>query len=137
MSRFLDKMQPAIKEETKHVAVYTAVGVVLMWLVFFILHLSMPQKVPFDYTVILAGIGGGIVAVLNFFFMGLMVQQAASLEDQSNVKTLVKGSYSHRMLLQMLWIVAAIAVPCFHYVAGILPLLFPSTGIKLVGILKK
>ena len=49
----------------------------------------------------------------------------------------MKASYSKRMLLQMLWVVAAIAVPCFHFAAGILPLLFPSAGIKLMGIFYK
>jgi len=34
----------------------------------------------------------------------------------------------------MLWVVIAIAAPCFQFVAGILPLLFPGTGIKLMGI---
>lgn len=138
MSKLFENMQPAIKQETKHVAIYTAVGVVLMWIVFLILHLVMPEKVPFDYTVILAGLGGGTVAVLNFLWMGVMVQKAASVAgDADSVKTLVKGSYSQRMLFQMLWVIMAITAPCFNYVAGIIPLLFPGTGIKLVGILKK
>lgn len=46
----------------------------------------------------------------------------------------MKASYSQRMLIQMLWVVIAIAAPCFQFVAGILPLLFPGTGIKLMGI---
>ena len=109
-----------------------------MWLVFLVLHLAMPEKVPFNYTVILGGLGGGAVAVLNFLWMGLMVQKAAAKAgDQDAVKTLVKGSYSQRMLFQMLWVIIAIVAPCFHYVAGILPLLFPGTGIKIMGILKK
>lgn len=138
MGKMLDNMQPAVKQETKNVAVYTVVGVVLMWLLFLVLHLAMPEKVPFNYTVILGGIGGGAVAVLNFLWMGLMVQKAAArADDQDAVKTLVKGSYTQRMLFQMLWVVIAIAAPCFHYVAGIIPLLFPGTGIKLTGILKK
>ena len=33
--------------------VYTAAGVAVMWCVFLALHLVMPEKVPFDYTVIL------------------------------------------------------------------------------------
>ena len=41
------------------------------------------------------------------------------------------------MLFQMLWVIIAIAAPCFHYAAGIIPLLFPGTGIKIAGILKK
>lgn len=137
MSKLWDNLQPAIKEETKHVAIYTVTGVVLMWVVFLVLHLCMPGKIPFNYTVILGGIGGGAVAVLNFLWMGLMVQKAANLADDANVKTLVKGSYSKRMLFQMVWVVIAIAAPCFHYVAGIIPLLFPGAGIKLTGILKK
>ena len=138
MSKLLDNMQPAIKEETKHVAIYTATGVVLMWLLFLVLHFTMPEKVPFNYTVILGGLGGGAVAVLNFLWMGLMVQKAAAKAgDQDAVKALVKGSYSQRMLFQMLWVIIAIVAPCFHYVAGILPLLFPGTGIKIMGILKK
>ena len=138
MSKFWDEMQPAIKEETKHVMLYTAVGLVLMWLAFLVLHLCMPEKVVFDYTVILGGLGGGTVAVLNFLWMGLMVQKAAAKAgDQDAVRTLVKGSYSQRMLFQMLWVIIAIAAPCFHYAAGIIPLLFPGTGIKIAGIMKR
>ncbi len=138
MSKFLDNLQPAIKDETKHVATYTAVGVVAMWVVFLILHLCIPGKVPFDYRVILGGIGGGAVAVLNFLWMGLMVQKAAAKADDGDaVKALVRGSYSQRMLFQMVWVIVAIVVPCFQFVAGIVPLLFPGTGIKLMGIIKK
>ena len=138
MSKFWDEMQPAIKEETKHVMLYTAVGLVLMWLAFLVLHLCMPEKVVFDYTVVLGGLGGGTVAVLNFLWMGLMVQKAAAKAgDQDAVRTLVKGSYSQRMLFQMLWVIIAIAAPCFHYAAGIIPLLFPGTGIKIAGIMKR
>ena len=38
-----------------------------MWILFAVLHFAMPDKVPLDYTVFLGGIGGGAVAVLNFF----------------------------------------------------------------------
>ena len=71
MSNFGDKVQPAVKKETKNVAIYTVVGVVVMWVGFLILHLIWPEKIPFDYRVILGGIGGGAVAVLNFFLMGI------------------------------------------------------------------
>ena len=88
-----------------------------------------------DVIYILGGLGGGTVAVLNFLWMGLMVQKAAAKAgDQDAVKTLVKGSYSQRMLFQMLWVIIAIVAPCFHFVAGIVPLLFPGTGIKIAGI---
>ena len=81
MSGLLENVQPAVKKETKRVVMITGAGLILMWTLFAILHFTMPDKVPFDYTVIVA--------------------------------------------------------PCFQFVAGIAPLLFPGTGLKFVGIFHK
>lgn len=134
MGNAFGNVQEAVKKETKRVAAITAIGVVLMWIVFGVLHIAVPQKVPLDYTVFLGGAVGGLVAVLNFFFMGLAVQKAASASDEDTARMNIKASYSQRMMLQMLWVILAIVVPCFHFVAGIVPLLFPGTGIKIAGI---
>lgn len=134
MSSILDNVQPAVKKETKRVVKITAVGLILMWILFAVLHFAMPDKVPLDYTVFLGGIGGGAVAVLNFFLMGLAVQKAASASDEGTARMKLKASYSQRFLMQILWVILAIVAPCFHFVAGIAPLLFPGTGIKLMGI---
>ena len=130
----MKQIQPAVKNETKHVALYTAIGTVVMWVLFAVLHAVIPEKVPFDYTVFLGGAVGGCVAVLNFFFMGLAVQKAAAATDEDTARMRIKASYSQRMLIQMLWVILAIVAPCFHFVAGIVPLLFPGTGIKIAGI---
>ena len=130
-------LQPAVKKETQKVVVYTVVGVVLMWGVLFLLRPTMPDKIVFDYTTILAGIIGGGVAILNFFLMGISVQNIAAPEDQDLAKKKMKTSYSQRMALQLIWVVIAIAAPCFYFVAGILPLLFPSLGIKFMAVIKK
>ena len=134
MSSILDNVQPAVKKETKRVVKITAVGLILMWILFAVLHFTMPDKVPLDYTVFLGGIGGGPVAVLNFFLMGLAVQKAASASDEGTARMKLKASYSQRFLMQILWVILAIVAPCFHFVAGIAPLLFPGTGIKIMGI---
>lgn len=134
MSNVFGNVQEAVKKETKRVAAITAIGVVLMWVVFGVLHIAVPEKVPLDYTVFLGGAIGGLVAVLNFFFMGLAVQKAASASDEDTARMNIKASYSQRMMLQMLWVILAIVAPCFHFVAGIVPLLFPGTGIKIAGI---
>ena len=134
MSSILDNVQPAVKKETKRVVKITAVGLILMWILFAVLHFTMPDKVPLDYTVFLGGIGGGAVAVLNFFLMGLAVQKAASASDEGTARMKLKASYSQRFLMQILWVILAIVEPCFHFVAGIAPLLFPGTGIKIMGI---
>lgn len=137
MIRKWKEVQPAVKQETKKVALSTAVGVVLMWAVYAVLHAVMPDRVPLDYTVFLGGIGGGAVAVFNFLWMGLTVQKVVAASKEDEARMWMKASYSQRMLFQMLWVIAAIAAPCFHFVAGILPLLFPSAGIKILGIFKK
>ena len=134
MSSILDSVQPAVKKETKRVVKITAVGLILMWILFAVLHFTMPDKVPLDYTVFLGGIGGGAVAVLNFFLMGLAVQKAASASDEGTARMKLKASYSQRFLMQILWVILAIVAPCCHFVAGIAPLLFPGTGIKIMGI---
>ena len=134
MSSILDNVQPAVTKETKRIIKITIVGLILMWILFAVLHFAMPDKVPLDYTVFLGGIGGGAVAVLNFFLMGLAVQKAASASDEGTARMKLKASYSQRFLMQILWVILAIVAPCFHFVAGIAPLLFPGTGIKIMGI---
>ena len=134
MSSILDNVQPAVKRETKRIIKITIVGLILMWILFAVLHFAMPDKVPLDYTVFLGGIGVGAVAVLNFFLMGLAVQKAASASDEGTARMKLKASYSQRFLMQILWVILAIVAPCFHFVAGIAPLLFPGTGIKIMGI---
>ena len=137
MSSIFDKVQPAVKKETRRVAMITAVGLVLMWILFAGLHFAMPDKVPLDYTVFLGGIGGGLIAVLNFFLMGLAVQKAASATDEGTARMKLKASYSQRFMMMILWVIVAIVAPCFQFVAGIAPLLFPGTGLKFVGIFHK
>lgn len=134
MSKVFDSVQPAVKKETKRVVGMTGIGLILMWILFAVLHFAMPDKVPLDYTVFLGGIGGGAVAILNFFLMGLAVQKAASASDEGTARMKLKASYSQRFLMQILWVILAIVAPCFHFVAGIAPLLFPGTGIKIMGI---
>ena len=137
MSGLLENVQPTVKKETKRVVMITGAGLILMWILFAILHFTMPDKVPFDYTVILGGIGGGVIAVLNFFLMGLAVQKAASATDEGTARMKLKASYSQRFMMMILWVIVAIVAPCFQFVAGIAPLLFPGTGLKFVGIFHK
>ena len=113
MSSMMENIQPAVKKETERVAMITGIGLILMWIVFGVLHAVMPQKVP---------------------LMGLAVQKAAAATDEDTARMKIKASYSQRMMLQMLWVIIAIVAPCFHFVAGIVPLLFPGTGIKIAGI---
>ena len=130
-------LQPAVKKETRNVLVITAIGVALMFVVFAILHFIIPDKVPLDYKVFLGGICGGGIAFLNFFLMALTVQKVAGMEDRDQATKLMRLSYSRRLAIQCIWIVVAIFVPCFNAAAGIIPIFFPSLGIKIYGIFRK
>ena len=114
-----------------------AVGILTLLeiLVFLALHAFMPDKVPFNYTVVLGAAVGGFVAVANFYMMGVTVQKVTSQEDKELAAKIMSASYSRRMLFQMLWVVIAIVAPCFQFVAGIVPLLFPGLYLKGRGIL--
>lgn len=129
------KIQSAVKTETGKIALGTGIGVIIMYLVFFVLNRLFPTWAPFDYKVILGGIGGFIVAVGNFFWMAITVQKVANTQDEDKARSVMGVSYRYRTLLQLLWVILAIVVPVFNLVAGIVPLFIPSLFIKLRGII--
>ncbi|MBO5624091.1 MAG: hypothetical protein J6N21_03345 [Butyrivibrio sp.] len=129
------KLQDAVKKETCNIAIGVGIGVLLMYLLFFVLHMVVPDWAPFDIKVILGGIGGFIVAVGNFFWMALTVQKVASIEDEERARKEMGVSYRYRTMLQFLWVILAIVIPVFNLVAGIVPLFIPSITIKLRGIM--
>jgi len=145
-------IDPIVKKETLRVGLIAYAGIALMLLVFFLLHTFCPKEVwdvPFDYTVILGGVCCGIIDVLNFFLMGNAVVKVTSLEpildeegnpsdeDKGRARKIMSTSMRLRFLLMIVWCIIAIALPCFNTIAGILPLLFPTLGIKLLGLAKK
>lgn len=129
------KLQSAVKKETGIVAASTAAGILIMIVVFFVLHMVIPDWVPFDIKVILGAIGGFIFAVGNFFWMAVSVQKVASITDDAKARSTMGVSYRYRTLLQFLWIILAIVIPFINPVSGIIPLFIPSLMIKLRGII--
>lgn len=119
----MKKVDPAVKRETRYIAMWVLVLSVVMQAVFLILR-------KWDYTVLLGNTLSGVAAVFNFFLMGLAVQGAV-LKDEKDAATAMKASQSLRMF--MLFTVAAVGVllPCFHTVAVLAPLFFPRIAVAL------
>ena len=130
------RVQETVKKETLHIAVCSVTMTVLMWIAFFLLHIFLPKKISFDYRVILAGILGCVIAVMNFFLMGVTVQGVLSVENQEEAYQRMRLSYRNRTMLQLGWIILAVVAPCFQAVAGIVPLLFPGGILRIRGILE-
>ena len=105
------QIQPAVKKETARVTGITLTGCVIMFAAFFVLHKISPASVPFDMKVIISGLLGSGVAVANF----------------------LKASYRFRTVTQLLWVVLAVALPFLNGAAGLIPLFFPSAGIKVLS----
>ena len=129
------KLQKAVKKETGIIAASVAIGVLVMYLVFFCLHMVVPDWAPFDIKVIVGGLGGYLIAVGNFFWMAVSVQKVASIEDEDRARKTMGVSYRYRTMIQFIWVILSIVVPFINPVAGIAPLFVPSIVIKLRGII--
>lgn len=130
------RVQETVKKESLQIAVQSGIATLIMWICIFILHHFIPEKVSFDYRVILSGLLGTVVAVMNFLLMGITVQSVLSVENQEEAYQRMRLSYRKRTLLQLLWIILAVVAPCFQAVAGIVPLLFPGGILRIRGILE-
>ena len=128
------KLQPAVKKETLNIIKAEIIGVLIMFAVFFVLNLIVPDRVPFNLGVVVSGLLGGAVAVLNFLIMGISIQKMTEVGDIELGKKLFKTYYRLRILLQVVWGIIALVVPFLHGLAGLIPLLIPTFAIRASGI---
>lgn len=141
-------IQPAVKQETKKIAIGVIGLSALMLLVFLLLGY-------WDYRVILGALLGAAAAIGNFFMMAMAVQRAAEkmngvqaasdpeeadpeseeekllAQKTKQAKRSMQLSYYGRMLLIIAVAAIAIYVPCFNPLAALLPLLFPQLVVFL------
>lgn len=124
------QIDPTIKRDVKYIAMVVIILTVMMESVFLIIG-------KWDVTVLYGGLLGAATAMLNFFLMALSVQKAVG-KEQKEASGTMKVSHSMRMLmLVVICAVAAMLPAVFNLVAVIVPLLFPSIGARLHGILMK
>lgn len=117
-------LQPDSKKEVLRIGGGTLVLAAAMVAVFGVL--SALGVCPFTYKVPLAALAGSGVTVLNFYLMCITMQQAVVVsQDAAKVRGIIQLSYNGRMFLMAAWCVVAWWAPCFNFVAGALPLLFP------------
>jgi len=128
------RLQEAVKKETGFISAGCLCLTGVMLLLFFILNRYFPEQIPFGRKVIISGILGCIVAILNFFWMAVTVQKVTSIEDEARARGVMALSYRNRMLMQLLWVVLAFALPVFNGAAGLIPLFIPSVLIKCRGL---
>ena len=94
----------------------------------------------FDNRVLLGGIVGGVMALLNFFFMALFTAIAADRAEQDDVtggKKLVQLSYPVRMLVLAVVLFACAKSGFFNLLALVLPFIFVQPTIMIAGFFRK
>lgn len=117
------KVDKTVAKETEYIAFFSVVLSVLMQAVFLIIG-------KWNYTVLLGNIWGIIIAVGNFFVMGLFVQKAVNQSKEDAQKT-VKASQSLRFAALFLLTVIGVLIPAFNSVSIVIPLIFPRVAIAL------
>lgn len=121
-------LQPASRREVSRIAIGSGVCACIQILVFWVL--SLLGIGTFSYRVVIGTIGGSLMAVLCFAQLCITLQKAtAHAADEKFVKTQVRNGYNLRKLLQVLWVVAAFAIPGVNVLAAMIPLFFPNVVI--------
>ncbi len=118
-----------VLKSTRYIIVVVLICSLLMQAVFLMIG-------QWDYTVVLGNLLGAATAIFNFFLMAVTVQRSLEMAPDDASKR-VKSSHSLRMLMQLVICVIGGVVPCFNIFAVVIPLVFPSIGAKLSGVLMK
>ena len=109
-----------VLRQTLLIAIGQAVGVGVMLGIFALLG-------RFDYTVVLGGLVGALVALLNFFFMAVSLTLASDRAVQQDVKGgkgLVRSSYAIRTVVMFTVLFLCGKSGHCNVIALVVPLLF-------------
>jgi len=123
------KLDPTVKQETRYIASFVLIFSVLMQAVFLVIG-------KWNSTVLLGNLLSAAAAIANFLLLGLTVQRAVT-KDEKDARSLMKLSQTYRLLGLLVIAVIGFAVPVFHPLAVILPLLFPRIAIAVRPLFKK
>ena len=113
-------------KETRFIALIVLILSVLMQAVFLIIG-------RWDYTVLLGNLFGLVLAVGNFFLMGLTVQKCLTLESD-DAKKKMKLSQQGRLLGLLVFCMIGAALNCFNTVALLVTQFFPRIGVTIRGL---
>jgi len=117
----LKQIDPAIKKETVYIALVVLILSALMESVYLIIG-------RWDLSVLFGNLLGASAGILNFFFMGLGLQNALG-KDSKQAKTTVSFSHTMRYLMMAAVIVIAFLVEPIGLIPAIISLVFPTVGI--------
>ncbi len=122
------KVSATVKKETQYIAYFSIILSVLMQLGFILFK-------KWSYSVLLGNLLSLVAAILNFYFMGITVQKAVTMEVDE-AKKLMRSSKSLRNAGIFVAIVIGVVAPCFNTLSVIVPLFFPRIAISFRPLIK-
>ena len=126
------KPQREIIRQTRNIALGIAVMDAIMLIVFALIGCL-------DGKAVLGALYGSVLAVANFFFLGMTVQkiaETANVEDADEIKLAklrMRRSYMLRMLALVVLLILALEVFKLNWIACFLPLLFGRISIFIAN----
>lgn len=126
------KPQETVLRETRRIAV----GVFSMLAIMLVVYAVMGR---FSLAVVLGGLIGSLYAVINFLLLGMTVQKVAEMREGNEelARMQMKSSYNMRMVIMILLIVVAFALPFVDGLACMIPMLFPRLTILVLQLTGK
>ena len=119
-------MDPAVRKETGYIAVWDVLLSLVMEAVFLLIR-------KWDLSVLFGNLGGGAVAIGNFFLMALIatraVRRGVETGKPEEAALRVKATVMVRLIGCVLLCVLLIAVFKTNVYATLIPVLFPQIGI--------
>ena len=124
----MKKANETIKNETKYIAYFCLILSAVMHAIFLFAK-------RWDVAVFLGSLLSYTVSVSNFYFMGLTVQKAVTM-DEKEARKLMKSSQSIRTALMFVMVAIGVALPCFNTISVIAPVFFPRVAIAFRPLIK-
>ena len=94
----------------------------------------------FDMSVLLGGLVGAAIAVVNFLVLAIVATLAADKAEQQDVaggQKLIKASYPVRLLVLAVVLFACAKSGVFNVIALVLPMVFVRPALTLAEFFKK
>jgi hypothetical protein len=122
-----------VLKETGIIALGQAICVAVMIGVFALLG-------HYDRSVLIGGIAGGILAILNFFFMAIGASLAADKAQEQNVKggqAMIQASYMIRLVVLFILLFALVKSGLCNVITAVLPLAFTRPILTIAEFFRK
>ena len=125
----MKRIDPIVLKETTFILSFTVIFSMLMQAVFLIIN-------AWDYTVLLGNLLGIVAATLNFFLLGITVQNAV-VKEEKDAKNLMKLSQTGRLFMMFAFALVGYLVPVFNTISVVVPFLFPRIAIMIRPLFSK